>query len=74
MACLADKLLTRRRATFSSRLNSAMVSSLNEVNALQQTSKTAQEAFQMGGDIPLTEVVMNMQKASLGFRGDSAGS
>ena len=53
--------------TFSSRLNSAMVSSLNEVNALQQTSKNSQEAFQMGEDIPLTDVVMNMQKASLAF-------
>jgi flagellar hook-basal body complex protein FliE len=44
-----------------------MVSSLNEVNALQQTSKNSQEAFQMGEDIPLTDVVMNMQKASLAF-------
>ena len=52
---------------FSSRLSTAMVNSLNEVNSLQQTSKTAQESFQMGGDIPLTEVVMNMQKASLAF-------
>jgi len=43
------------------------VSSLNEVNALQQTSKNSQEAFQMGEDIPLTDVVMNMQKASLAF-------
>jgi len=52
---------------FSSRLSTAMVNSLNEVNALQQTSKTAQDSFQMGGDIPLTEVVRNMQQASLAF-------
>ena len=44
-----------------------MVSSLNEVHSLQQTSKNSQEAFQMGEDIPLTDVVMNMQKASLAF-------
>ena len=52
---------------FSSRLSTAMVNSLNEVNSLQQTSKTSQDSFQMGGDVPLTEVVMNMQKASLAF-------
>jgi flagellar hook-basal body complex protein FliE len=44
-----------------------MVNTLNEVNSLQETSRVSQETFQMGGDIPLTEVVMNMQKASLAF-------
>jgi flagellar hook-basal body complex protein FliE len=52
---------------FSSRLSTAMVNTLNEVNSLQETSRVSQESFQMGGDIPLTEVVMNMQKASLAF-------
>ena len=52
---------------FSSRLSTAMVNTLNEVNSLQETSRVSQETFQMGGDIPLTEVVMNMQKASLAF-------
>jgi len=52
---------------FSSRLSTAMVNALNEVNSLQETSRVSQETFQMGGDIPLTEVVMNMQKASLAF-------
>ncbi|MDB9982828.1 flagellar hook-basal body complex protein FliE [Gammaproteobacteria bacterium] len=61
------QIIDQASGTFSSRLNSAMVSSLNEVNALQQTSKNSQEAFQMGEDIPLTDVVMNMQKASLAF-------
>ena len=44
-----------------------MVDSLKEVNSLQETSRVSQEEFQMGGDIPLTDVVMNMQKASLAF-------
>jgi flagellar hook-basal body complex protein FliE len=30
-------------------------------------AKTAQDTYQMGGDIPLTDVVMSMQKASLAF-------
>ena len=37
----------------------------NQVNAMQNVSVNSQTEFQMGGDIPLTEVVMNMQKASL---------
>ena len=52
---------------FSSRLSSAMMSSLQEVNSLQGVAKTAQATYQMGGDIPLTDVVMSMQKASLAF-------
>ena len=53
--------------TFSSRLSAAVVDSLKEVNSLQETSRVSQEEFQMGGDIPLTDVVMDMQKASLAF-------
>ena len=37
------------------------------MNDLQNISTNSQNEFQMGGDIPLTEVVMNMQKASIAF-------
>ena len=35
------------------------------MNELQGISLSAQQEYQMGGDIPLTDVVMKMQKASL---------
>ena len=55
------------RSTFSSQLSKAFTSAISEVNDLQNISTNSQNEFQMGGDIPLTEVVMNMQKASIAF-------
>jgi flagellar hook-basal body complex protein FliE len=52
-------------STFSSELSKVFTSAMTEVNAMQNVSVNSQTEFQMGGDIPLTEVVMNMQKASL---------
>ena len=54
-------------STFSSQLSKAFTSAISEVNDLQNISTSSQNEFQMGGDIPLTEVVMNMQKASIAF-------
>ena len=54
-------------STFSSQLSKAFTSAISEVNDLQNISTNSQNEFQMGGDIPLTEVVMNMQKASIAF-------
>lgn len=42
-------------------------SALQEVNSLQQTSKANRTAYETGEGIPLTEVVMSMQKSSLAF-------
>lgn len=53
--------------TFSSQLSKAFSGAIADVNNLQGISADSQTEFQMGGDIPLTEVVMNMQKASLAF-------
>ena len=53
--------------TFSSQLSKAFTSAISEVNELSNVSTNSQNEFQMGGDIPLTEVVMNMQKASIAF-------
>ena len=52
-------------STFSSQLSRVFTSAMTDVNAMQNVSVNSQTEFQMGGDIPLTEVVMNMQKASL---------
>ena len=40
---------------------------LQEVNATQQTSKAMRTAYERGDDIPLTDVVMQIQKSSLAF-------
>lgn len=53
--------------TFASNLSKAISGALSDVNELQNTATSIQSEFQMGGDIPLTEVVINMQKASLAF-------
>ena len=37
------------------------------VNATQLQSKSMQESFERGDDVPLTDVVMSMQKSSLAF-------
>lgn len=52
---------------FSAQLGKAISESISDVNALQNIATESQNEFQMGGDIPLTEVVMKMQKASLAF-------
>ena len=53
------------RANFTSNLVSALGETMKSVNELQGVSVDAQERYQMGEDIPLTDVVMKMQKASL---------
>jgi len=37
------------------------------VNSAQMLSKASRTAYERGEDIPLTDVVMNMQKSSLAF-------
>lgn len=39
----------------------------NQVNATQQNSRAMTEAYERGDDIPLTDVVLGMQKSSLSF-------
>ena len=40
---------------------------VNEVNEAQQASKALKTAYESGEDIPLTDVVMGIQKSSLAF-------
>jgi flagellar hook-basal body complex protein FliE len=57
--------ITSTGANFTSNLVSALGETMKSVNELQGVSVDAQERYQMGEDIPLTDVVMKMQKASL---------
>jgi flagellar hook-basal body complex protein FliE len=40
---------------------------LDKVNETQAKSSNLQEAYQRGEDVPLTDVVLGMQKSSLAF-------
>ncbi len=40
---------------------------LSKVNEVQVKSSSLQEAYQRGEDVPLTDVVLGMQKSSLAF-------
>ena len=42
-------------------------SALDEVNALKKSSAASAAAYESGVDIPLSDVMVNMQKASLAF-------
>ncbi len=39
----------------------------NQVNATQQKSRALTDAYERGEDVPLTDVVLGMQKSSLSF-------
>ena len=45
----------------------AIKSSLNNVNALQTKSDETVDAYERGEGVPLTDVVLSMQKSSLSF-------
>ena len=45
----------------------AVKGALNDVNSAQALSKASRAAYERGDDLPLTDVVMNMQKSSLAF-------
>ncbi|MDA0227939.1 MAG: flagellar hook-basal body complex protein FliE [Proteobacteria bacterium] len=40
---------------------------VDDVNASQMHARSLQNAFEQGDDVPMTEVVLAMQKASLNF-------
>ena len=45
----------------------AVLGAVEQVNATQSQSRALQESFERGDDVPLTDVVMSMQKSSLAF-------
>jgi flagellar hook-basal body complex protein FliE len=52
---------------FNTRMIEAMKTSINEVNSLQANSADMIARYESGEDVPLTEVVLAMQKSSLAF-------
>ena len=46
-----------------------LANAINQVNEVQQTSASSQNAFERGEDIALSEVMVNVQKASVAFTG-----
>ena len=45
----------------------AVANGIKEVNTLQQTAAAQRNAYDAGQDVPLTDVVISMQKSSLAF-------
>jgi len=58
---------TNQTINFNNMVGKAFVDSMRKVNALQSEANTMMTKFEMGEDIPLTDVVMSMQKSSLAF-------
>ena len=44
-----------------------MTDAINDVNDTQQASAELKNAYERGEDVPLTDVVLSMQQASIGF-------
>jgi len=59
----AEKALASNRPGFSDMIENA----LGQVNATQLKSAALQDAYDRGEDVPLTDVVIGMQKSSLAF-------
>jgi flagellar hook-basal body complex protein FliE len=55
------------RTNFASTVSDAMGRALNEVNNSQEISRAMVTRFESGEDVPLTDVVLSMQKSSLAF-------
>ena len=66
---LDDRGSGRTRVQDASSLDFAKLTmdALDSVHESQETSKVIREAYERGDDIPLTDVVMQMQKSSLAF-------
>lgn len=52
---------------FNDRMIAAMKTSIDQVNSLQANSADMIARYESGEDVPLTEVVLAMQKSSLAF-------
>ena len=51
----------------SNNFSDSVKGALQDVNATQQASKALRTAYERGEDVPLTDVVMSIQKSSLAF-------
>lgn len=55
------------RTNFATSVTEAMGRALNQVNDSQAASRAMVTRFESGEDVPLTDVVLSMQKSSLAF-------
>jgi len=62
-ANLINRLSSDQKVGFTDSVKAA----LQEVNATQQTAAQMKTDYERGADIPLTDVVMSIQKSSLAF-------
>ena len=53
--------------TFGSEMANAVTNALSSVNEMQENATSISGAYLAGEDIPLTDVVLEMQKSSLAF-------
>ena len=59
--------MTRAEAPSKGNFATYMSDAFHDVNDAQQASAVLKNAYERGEDIPLTDVVLSMQKASIGF-------
>ena len=59
--------MTRAEAPSKGNFATYMTDAFHNVNDAQKASADLKNAYERGEDIPLTEVVLSMQKASIGF-------
>jgi flagellar hook-basal body complex protein FliE len=63
----AASTVTQTQSNASLGFTDSVKSAIREVNQTQQAAKAMRADFERGEDIPLTEVVLGMQKSSLAF-------
>ena len=59
--------MTRAEVPSKGNFATYMSDAFHDVNDAQQASAALKNAYERGEDIPLTDVVLSMQKASIGF-------
>ena len=64
---LAPKDGSQVQASAPNGFSEAIKASLNSVNDLQVKAKDTADAYERGEGVPLTEVVLSMQKSSIAF-------
>jgi flagellar hook-basal body complex protein FliE len=66
-ARLPNEVAGAPRADFGGMVGQAFLNSMRQVNHLQSNANQLMTRFESGEDVPLTDVVLSMQKASLAF-------
>ena len=64
---VSSQISDTNKAIGSNNFSDSVKGALQDVNATQQASKALRTAYERGEDVPLTDVVMSIQKSSLAF-------